>query len=130
MVCSSLAKILSTFSWGELTNSVPDYSKSHNPVQSTKTKICTEHDPDSNVQQHLPPTPGSPSPQFCTEHKLHFLHTAAGQHSVCNVTRSKYSQRWCPRPRPQLDGSTLPRALEPAVMCTTCANLSLQGTLT
>ena len=124
MVWSSLAKILSTFSLG-----VPDYSKSHNPVQSAETKKCTMHDPDSNVQQHLPPTPCSPSAQFCTEHKLPLLHTAARQHSVCNVTRSKYSRRWCPRPRLQLAGSTLPYALEPASTCTTCTNLSLQGTL-
>ena len=76
-----------------------------------------------------PPTPGSPSAQFCTEHKLPFLHTAAGKHSVCNLTRIKYPRRWCPRPRLQLAGSTLPHALEPASTCTTCTNLSLQGTL-
>ena len=74
-----------------------------------------------------PPTPGSPSAQFCTEHKLPFLHTAAGQHSVCNVTRSKYPRRWCPRPRLQLAGSTLPHALEPASTCTICTYLRLQA---
>ena len=48
--------------------------------QDMHSAQCT----DSNVQEHLPPTPGSPSAlstncTFCT-------HTVAGQRSVCNVT--------------------------------------------
>ena len=38
-------------------------------------------------QQHPAASAHNTWLSFCTEHKLHFLHRAAGQGSVCNVTK-------------------------------------------